>query len=226
MSIKECETLFAENLPFWDKLEGNDKEAVCNTALYKKYKVNENIHGGKGECTGGIFVKSGCIRVYLLSEEGKEVTLYRLYAGDICMLAASCVIEAITFDVFVDAQEDTECYLINSNLFSDITKRNIHVENYALNLTATRFSDVIWAMQQIMFLSFDKRLAIFLYDEVIKTKEDKIHLTQEQIAKYMVSAREVVSRMLKYFAHEGIARAVRGGVEILDREKLRKLAIQ
>ena len=159
-------------------------------------------------------VKKGCIRAYLLSEDGKEITLYRLYQGDICMLSASCVLQSITFDVFVDAETDSECFIISGNALAQLT---------SLNMAVNRFSDVMWVMQQILFMSFDKRLAIFLYDEMNKTGDTTIHLTKEQIAKYMGSAREVVSRMLKYFATEGIAESVRGGVKITNVKKLREL---
>ncbi|MEG1868671.1 MAG: helix-turn-helix domain-containing protein, partial [Clostridiales bacterium] len=90
-------------------------------------------------------------------------------------------------------------------------------------LATTRFSQVMWAMQQILFMTMDKRLAIFLNDELLKTKGDTIKLTHEQIAKYMGSAREVVSRMLKYFAQEGMVELSRGGIKIIDHEKLKKL---
>ena len=141
------------------------------------------------------------------------------------MLSASCVLRSITFDVMVDAEEDSACYIINGRMFADITGKNVYAENFALNLVAARFSDVMWVMQQILFMSFDKRLAIFLYDEMIKTGQETIRLTQEQIARYVGSAREVVSRMLKYFASEGIVSNSRGGIRILDKKKLRELAL-
>lgn len=221
----QCEELFQKIFSFWDKISSEDQEKLCRYTAYKSYGKGENIHGGSGECTGGIVVKSGCIRTYLLSNDGKEITLYRLYEGDICMLSASCVLDSITFDVFVDAEENSECYIINGKAFSDLSNKSIHVENFALNIAVSRFSEVMWAMQQILFMSFDKRLAIFLYDEMIKTGDTNIQLTQEQIAKYMGSAREVVSRMLKYFASEGIAMGVRGGVKILDKGKLQRLTV-
>lgn len=226
MEKTECQLLFANIFPFWDKLTDGQRENFCRNTHLVRYAKGENIHGGSGECTGGILVKFGCIRVYILSDEGREITLYRLYSGELCMLSASCVLQAITFDVMVDAEEDSECYIINGNMFADITKHNIYAENFALNLVASRFSDVMWVMQQILFMSFDKRLAIFLYDEMIKTGDEKIRLTQEQIAKYVGSAREVVSRMLKYFASEGIVSYSRGGVKILDKKKLKELALQ
>ena len=112
----------------------------------------------------------------------------------------------------IDAEEESECYIIGGKVLYELTQRNVYVENFALSIAVHRFSDVMWVMQQILFMSFDQRLAVFLYDEMIQTNQDTIYLTQEQIAKYMGSAREVVSRMLKYVAKEGIIETTRGGV--------------
>lgn len=218
-----CKNIFLKLFPFWGNLTLTQQENLCHHTFFKAFEKGENVHGGDGKCTGAIVVKKGCLRAYLLSEEGKEITLYRLYQGDICMLSASCVLQSITFDVFVDAETDSECYIISGNALAQLTSQNIYAENYALNMAVNRFSDVMWVMQQILFMSFDKRLAIFLYDEMNKTGDTTIHLTKEQIAKYMGSAREVVSRMLKYFATEGIAQSVRGGVKIINPQKLREL---
>jgi CRP/FNR family transcriptional regulator len=170
-----------------------------------------------------IIVKSGCLRLYILSEEGKEITLYRLFPGDICMLSASCVLQSITFDVFVNAEEDSECCVIGGCAFADVSERVPEVKIFALETAVSRFSDVMWVMQQILFLSMDKRLAIFLLDEAAQTGSDTVRLTHEQIARYMGSAREVVSRMLKYFASEGMVEVTRKGVILLDKPRLRGL---
>lgn len=225
MHQNECTLMFKDYLPFWDKLDPSDKRLLCESSTLTAYPKGTNVHGGSGECTGAVFVKSGCLRAYIMSEEGKEVTLYRLYPGDLCMLSASCVLKAITFDVYIDAEEDSECYVINGRVLAEITEHNIHAENFALNMAVERFSDVMWVMQQILFMSFDRRLAIFLWDEISKTGDMTVHLTHEQIAKYMGSAREVVSRMLKYFSAEGITENTRGGVTILDKDRLRALAM-
>jgi CRP/FNR family transcriptional regulator len=78
----------------------------------------------------------------------------------------------------------------------------------------------MWAMQQILFMSMDKRMAIFLWDEMSRTKNDTLKITHEQAARYVGSAREVVTRMLKYFSTEGIVEVSRGGIRILDKAKL------
>ncbi|MEG1244642.1 MAG: Crp/Fnr family transcriptional regulator, partial [Oscillospiraceae bacterium] len=169
-------------------------------------------------------VKKGHIRVYMLSDEGREITLFRLFDGETCVFSASCVLSDITFDVFIDAEDDTQALLLKSSYFNKLLQDNIYVQNYTYKLTVQRFSDVMWAMQQVLFTSFDKRLAIFLLDELESSSTDEVKLTHEQIAKYMGSAREVVSRMLKYFENDGIVKIYRGGVKIIDKEKLRQQA--
>ena len=140
-----------------------------------------------------------------------------------CMLSASCVLDAVTFDVFLDAEEESECCVIAGPVFAAVSERNPGMKIFALETAVSRFSDVMWVMQQILFLSIDKRLAIFLSDESARTGSDTIALTHGQIARYMGSAREVVSRMLKYFAGEGIVEVYRGGIRILDKKRLRGL---
>ena len=166
------------------------------------------------------------MRLYILSDEGKEMTLYRLFPGEICILSASCVLDTVTFDVFIDAEEDSECVVVGGCAFEDIARRLPEVKIFTLETALARFSDVMWVMQQILFMSMDKRLAIFLLDECSKTGSDTVRLTHEQIAKYMGSAREVVSRMLKYFTSEGLIFSSRSeGIRILDKKRLRALAI-
>ena len=210
--------------PFWERLTGQQAEVLCRHIAPVRFVRGQNVHGASGHCTGAIVVKSGLLRVYMLSEAGREITLYRLYPGDICMLSASCVLSAITFDVLVDAESDTEVYLVNPGFFAQLCQENLYVENFALRIAAERFSDVMWAMQQILFMSFDKRLATFLAGELSKAENGIIRMTHEQIAKYTGSAREVVTRMLKYFANEGIVSLSRGAVQIINPEKLYRLA--
>lgn len=216
------EPAYKEIFPFWNSLSDKDKDYVCQNSVALTYPRGTLIHDGN-ECSGVIFVRKGCIRVYMMSDEGKEITLYRLHSGEVCMLSASCVIHAITFDVGVDAEEDSECYIINPSAFKKISEENPDIKIFMLETTVSRFSDVMWVMQQILFMSMDKRLAIFLWDESARISDDTICLTHEQIAKYIGSAREVVSRMLKYFASEGIVELSRKGVKIIDKNKLKDI---
>ena len=224
MEHNDLYELFDRSFPFWSSISDAERASFMNTAQDIKFKRGTNIHDGN-ECTGVILIKSGSLRLYILSEDGKEITLYRLFPGDICMLSASCVLDTITFDVFVDAEEDSECVVIGGCVFEAVSARLPEVKIFALETALSRFSDVMWVMQQILFMSMDKRLAIFLLDEISKSGSDTVKLTHEQIAKYMGSAREVVSRMLKYFSSEGIISSSRSdGIRVLDKKRLRALA--
>ena len=224
MQDKELVALFRENFPFWDDLTQTDKETFINSSQYISFRKGTNIHNGN-ECTGIILIRKGSLRLYILSDEGKEITLYRLFPGEMCILSASCVLNNITFDVFVDAEENSECIIVGGCAYASLSERCDAAKIFALETALSRFSDVMWVMQQILFMSMDKRLAIFLLDEISKTGGDTIHLTHEQIAKYMGSAREVVTRMLKYFSGEGIVELSRGGIKITDMKRLRSLAV-
>ena len=224
MNEQELVTLFQDSFPFWQSLSQHDRDTFLRSAMKFEYRKGSTIHDGN-ECTGVILVKSGCLRLYMLSDEGKEITLYRLFPGDTCILSASCVLHTITFDVFIDAEEDSECVVVGGCAYEGVWQRSNEVKIFTYETALSRFSDVMWVMQQILFMSMDKRLAIFLLDEISKTGGDTVHLTHEQIAKYMGSAREVVTRMLKYFSSEGIVELSRGGIKIKDINRLRNMAL-
>lgn len=217
------ESFYAQYFPFWSQLSQIDKDHLCNNSSIVRFEKEQSVHNNT-ECTGLFIVKSGRLRLYILSDDGKEITLYRLSSGDICMLSASCVLQSITFDVYVDAEEPSECYMISAAAFSKISEKNPAVKIYAMETAISRFSDVMWIMQQIVFMSMDKRLAIFLYEEITTNGNDFITMTHEQIARHLGTAREVVTRMLKHFSADGILEVSRKGILILDKTKLRSIA--
>lgn len=217
------EGVLEKEFPFWGKLNSREKERLTTGAVRREYARGSLIHSTSEKCLGLILVERGQLRVYIESEEGRDITLYRLEEGDVCTLSASCFMSEITFEVMIDAERDSRIILLNPGIFNQIASGNVYVENYMYKKTASRFSEVMWAMQQILFLSFDRRLALFLLEEAGKSGQDTLVLTHEQIAKYIGSAREVVSRMLKYFEEEGYVRLSRGKIEILDAESLEEL---
>lgn len=222
--LKENDLKFMnEHLTFWDKLSSKEKTLVKNNITKVTYDKGEILYSADSECLGLILIQKGGLRVYILSEDGREVTLYRLSEGESCVLSASCILNNITFDVVIDAETETEVLLLNIGTFSKLIYENIYVENFSYKNTGERFSDVMWAIEQILFMSFDKRLATFLIDEMAKTKSTDINLTHEQIAKYLGSAREVVSRMLKNFESQDILKLSRGLIQISDKDKLKGL---
>ena len=212
--------ILSELLPFWKDLKESEKKQITENTTKHFYENKQNIHGGLGDCTGIIAIKSGGLRVYLLSEEGKQVTLFRLLENDVCLLSASCIMKNISFDINIDAECPTELFITSASCYDKISKDNPAVENFMRELVSMRFSEAMWAMEQILFMKFDKRLAIFLIGQAKLENGDTISLTHEQIASHLGSAREVVSRMLKYFSNEGIISLSRKDIKILDRKRL------
>ncbi|MBS6395996.1 MAG: Crp/Fnr family transcriptional regulator [Clostridiales bacterium] len=223
MLEKEDLMFISSHLSFWDRLTQAEKELLEQQMMKTSYPKGFNLHNSADECLGILLIRKGGLRVYILSEDGREVTLYRLSEGEVCVMSASCVLNSITFDVHIDAESDTEVYLIRSGIFRTLKDENVYVENFVYKNAVDRFSDVMWAMEQILFMSVDKRLAIFLLDEMRKNHSHNLYLTQEQIARYIGSAREVVSRMLKSFQADGLIEQSRGIIKIVDKERLSKL---
>ena len=219
----DIDHFFEEYFQFWNKLSDSDKQFLCQNTSLVHFDKEQAVHNNAG-CSGLFIVKAGRLRLYMLSEEGKEITLYRLSPGEICMLSASCVLQSITFDVYVEAELPSDCYMISGMAFADVSERVLEVKNFALETAVQRFSDVMWILQQIVFMSMDKRLAIFLLDEISANGTDIVPMTHEQIARHLGTAREVVTRMLRHFASDGWLEVTRKGIRILDKKKLRDIA--
>lgn len=212
-----------ERLPFWKLLTDSEKELVQQNAVIRLYKKGTRVYSSERECLGMLFVMQGEMRTYLLSEEGREVTLFRIYPNDLCVLSASCVISQISFDTQMSAQKDTEALMIPPNIVLLLQEKNLSVRCFLYELATQRFSDVMWAMQQILFKRLDQRLALFLMQESQRLGTDTIHMTHEQIAQQISSAREAVARMLKQFSEDGLVELKRGAIRLLDQKGLKAL---
>ena len=215
---------FANYFPIWNKLTPEHKERLTNAAELLKAKAGTTVHNGSMDCLGLLLIRKGQLRVYTLSTEGREITLYRLFDHDICLFSASCVMPNIQFEVIIDAEKDCEMWVLPSCLFKDLMEESAVVANYANQLISSRFSEVMWLMEQIMWKSFDKRLASFLLEEAVLENSNSLKITHEKIANHMGTAREVVTRMLRYFQSEGMVKLTRGAVEIVDEDRLEALA--
>ena len=215
---------FAEYFPIWNKLTAEHKERLTSAAEFIKAKSGTVVHNGSMDCLGLLLIRAGQLRVYTLSSEGREITLYRLFDHDICLFSASCVMPNIQFEVIIETEKDCEMWVLPSCLFKDLMEESAVVANYANQLISSRFSEVMWLMEQIMWKSFDKRLASFLLEESVLEGTTSLKITHEKIANHMGTAREVVTRMLRYFQGEGMVRLTRGTVEIIDEGKLEDLA--
>ncbi|WP_034226170.1 Crp/Fnr family transcriptional regulator [Lachnobacterium bovis] len=211
---------------FFGKLSNDEQAAIIKSSVIKKYSKNQILHDQNSECLGLVMVLSGTVRVTMISENGREVNLYKLGVGDVDVLAASCVIHEVTFETSIVAQQDCEILVIPASIISNIERENIYLHSYILEIVADKFSEVMWTMQQIFFKRIDQRIAIFLLDEYVKNQKNlTIKVTQEELAKDINSAREVIARMLKRMSEDGYIELSRGKITIKDIDGIKKLAI-
>ena len=210
--------------PIWDKLTADQRERISSISEFRSFKAGTVLHDGSPECMGMLLVRSGQLRAYLLSDEGREVTICRFFEMDICLFSASCVMPNMQFDVFIEAEKDTEVWVIPACLYQNLMDESLALSNYSHGLVMSHFSEVMWLMEQIMWKSFDKRLATFLLEETAVEGSDTLKLTHEKIANHLGTAREVVTRMLRYFQSENLVKLTRGSVIVADRKGLRTLS--
>ncbi|HIY09739.1 MAG TPA: Crp/Fnr family transcriptional regulator [Candidatus Anaerofilum excrementigallinarum] len=221
--MEETSRLWAQALPFWQQLTEEEQTQLVQSCREQTVPRGDVTHRPRQGCRGLQLVCEGQLRVYILSEEGRQVTLYRVYAGQVCVMSSSCLLDSLVFDVFVEAVEDTRLLTLPSAALAPVLQRRPEAELYLYKTATHRFSEVMWRVQQILFLAADRRVAIFLWEEFQRTGP-VLRLTQEEIARYIGSAREVVSKVLKYFVQEGMVTLERGQIALVDTEKLRRLA--
>lgn len=206
--------------PMFDKLEADERELILQAAFVRQVRAGDIIHDGSGDCLGLVLVRDGQLRAFIRSEDGREITVYRLFSRDICLMAASCMMRSIMFDITIGAEKDSEIIVIPADVWSGLVSRSALLANFTNEIMGTRFTDVMWLVEQIMWKSFDRRLATFLIEEAAIEGTDKLSITHERIASHLGTAREVVGRMLKYFSLEGYVKLTRGGIEIIDKDSL------
>ena len=214
----------ANYFPVYSKLTPQQQQMVDQFTVTKKVPTGTIVHNGTVECTGFLLVRSGQLRAYTLSSEGREVTVYRLFDHDCCLFSAACIMSSLQFEVIIEAEKDSEIFIIPPHVFQKLMNESLPVSKFTNDLMATRFSDVMWLMEQIMWKSFDKRLAAFLLEEANIEGTSCLKVTHERIANHMGTAREVVTRMLRYFQGEGLVKLSRGTIEITDEIGLETLS--
>lgn len=213
----------SQYFPIWSQLTAEEQQQLCQAAVQRTAKQGELLHNGSADCLGLTIVCSGQLRAYITSEEGREVTIFRLFERDICLFSASCMMHNIQFDVMIEAEKDCELWIISPSVYQQLMQRSAPLANYTNQLLASRFSEVMWLIEQIMWNRFDRRLAAFLLQESLLENSNTLHLTHERIASHLGTAREVVTRMLRHFQSDGMVQLTRGTIQIVNSKQLEQL---
>ncbi len=214
---------FQDCFPIWDKLSEDQQGRILGRLRLRSVKKGTVLHNGGEDCTGLLLVKSGRLRAYILSEAGREITIYRLFDRDICLFSASCMMRSIQFEVTIEAEQDTELWVIPAEVYRKLMEESAPLSNYTNELMASRFSEVMWLIEQVLWKSMDQRIAKFLLEESVIEGTNRLSITHETIANHLGTHREVVTRMLRYFQNEGMVKLSRGVVELTDEAGLNAL---
>ena len=210
--------------PVWDRLTVPQQEILSQSVVRRMFSKGAIIHSGEADCIGILLVRSGQLRAYNLSSEGRELTISRLFERDICLFSAACMMNSFQCDVFISAEKDSEVWAIPPRVYKAVMEQSAPLANYTNELMASRCSDVMWVMEQVMWKRQDQRVAAFLLEEAAIEGTDQLKITHENIANHLGAHREVVTRMLRYFQSEGMVKLTRGGIEIVNPGKLRELS--
>lgn len=214
---------FQDSFPIWDQLLPQQQHQLLASLTVQTVAKGTVVRGGSTNCTGLLLIRTGQLRALVYSEEGREITIYRLFDGDICLFCAPCVIPSIQFDVTIQAEKDTEFWSIPAEVYQQLMAESTAVANYTNELMASRFSEVMGRMEQFMWKSMDKRVAAFLLQEASIEGTCQLRITHEAIANHLGSHREVITRTLRGFQGAGMVKLSRGMVTILDFKKLEAL---
>ena len=214
----------SDYFPVWDKLTAQQQERIMTASEFRKVKAGTVLHNGGLDCLGLLLIRTGQLRAYILSEEGREITIHRLFEMDICLFSASCVMPNIQFDIVIQAEKDSSIYVIPPDVFKTVMDRSAPVANFVTDIMGSRFSEAMWRIEQIMWKSLDRRVAAFLLEESELEDTRLLKITHENIANHLGTHREVVTRMLRYFQGEGLVKLSRGSIELTDVDGLEELA--
>ena len=212
------------HFPIWDKLTPAQQKVISQSSQTRSVPKGTVLHNGSIDCLGLLLILSGQLRAYIISDEGREITLYRLFERDVCIFSASCVMSNIQFEVIIEAEKDSDVIVLPPHIYKKLMEESAAVANFSNQVMGSRFTEVMWLIEQIMWKSFDKRLASFLIEESVLDNTDSLKITHEKIANHLGTAREVVTRMLRYFQSEGLVKLSRGTIELTDKKRLEEIS--
>ena len=212
-------------ISFYNYLTPDEQELLDNSMQRISCRKGQVVHRHGDACVGLIFVRRGRLAFSILSEEGREITVFRTERGETCILSAACVLQSLEFESQITAEVNSDISILPAPTLFRLMNANHDVERLVYKQAVGQYSSVLRTMQQIIFLSLEKRLATFLLEESQRRKSDSFSATHEQFARYIGSSREVVTRMLNQFSSRGIVSLGRGTVTVLNPDALESVLL-
>ena len=212
-------------LPFWDHLNHTEKNLLRNNAYIRSFDRDSYILLSKAdEDIGLMMLVEGRIRAYLLSPDGREITLFSLYDQSICIFSALSLFNQLSFQVLLTSDCCSKVLVVNMSIMEQLMRNNLYFRCFAYELIAERFNLVMDSMQWILFHGLERRLAVFLVAEYDRYGKTHIHLTHDYISRHIGTSRERVTKTLKKLNDKKLIHKSRGCIELTGIDGLRTLA--
>jgi CRP/FNR family transcriptional regulator len=214
LPIAELATLYPFLTRLAPELRGRIEREIQTAAL----PAGTVLFDERQPCRGFPFILSGAVRVAKLAPNGRELPLYRVTPGESCIITSSCLLGNAHYNARGTAEGETVLALLPAPLFTELLAAPAF-RDFVFRLFAERMADLMQLVEEVAFRKLDQRLAALLLG-----KGRTVHATHQQLADELGSVREMVSRLLKGFAEQGLVALGREQVDILDAAGLRRLA--
>lgn len=192
-------------------------------AVFARYRSGAVFDPGPG-CREVYFIESGGMRIYRLNEDGKEISLYRIRSGEVCLLSLGGAGSPLQFSSSALIEGETVMLKLPQSIYAGIFSRNVSFQQYILENTMRALNSVMNLSEEIAFHAVDKRVATKILELMSVQGGLVLKTTHEEIANELGTAREVVSRVLKNLTEEGIILKTRGKIEVFDVESLKNIS--
>jgi CRP/FNR family transcriptional regulator len=210
----------SQALPVLGRAAPDLAREFTQAAFYARIPAGKDVFVEGDQVDAIALLLSGVVRVYKIGETGREITLYRFGMGESCILTANAILSHKLFPAIAVVEQDAEAVMIPSDAFRDWVHRYDLWRGFVFDLLSQRLASVMAIVEEVAFRRMDTRVAAFLVGR--GSRQNPIAVTHQEIAAELGTAREVVSRILEDFAGQGLLRAARGAIEILDLEELRR----
>lgn len=213
------------DLYFWDHLTENEQQRILTYSNVSKLKKGTVYYGYSDEILNKFVLLKGKIRVFVISPEGREITLVYLKPGDYNASCISYLIHRTEFDVVIECEENCELLGVPATILTELMDNNLQFRCDIYMLYAKRASFIMTALSTTLTTRVDYRLAKYLLHEMKKNNSNTITISNTEIARKINSVREVVSRTLRRFKEEDVVKLDKGKIVLLDIHALQTLSI-
>jgi CRP/FNR family transcriptional regulator len=224
MPAEVIETEWVERFPGFSRLEPNTKSLLVQRSTIVSLPEKTVIFGPGNSPENMLFLLDGTVRVQQVSDTGHEIVLYRINAGESCVLTTACLLAYDDYSAEGVAESEVQAAAVPRQVFDDLVAQSPSFRSFVFAAFSKRITDLFLMIDEVAFQRIDTRLAHKLIE--LSKGDEKIATTHQKLSVELGTAREVISRQLQEFQRRGWVEQSRGTVKILERSKLRTLADQ